>query len=245
MPGREASLELALRPMPTPNRYVLVLPLLMGFWSHGCGDAGRIDQACGSNTQCAADQFCDAGFCSSELGVCNPRPAMCDDTEMNPVCGCDGTTYQSACFAELAGVNLAATPGGCVCDDNSECVAGQFCALDNSCTNRGGCLPIPETCDPADTQTVCGCDNTSYANACEAAQAGVRVSALGDCDCTSNADCADTEFCNALVCDGPGVCEAKPTGPCSPDDDVTGCDGVIYASACAANQVGERVRPEG
>jgi hypothetical protein len=231
--------------MSTPHRFAFSLSLALGLLALGCGDAGRIDTACSSNTECAAEEYCAAGFCSSNLGVCNPRPTECDDTITNFVCGCDGQTYQSACFAQSAGVNLASTPGGCVCADNSECVAGQYCALDNSCTNRGGCVPAPETCDPADTQQVCGCDKVSYANACEAAQAGVRVSALGDCDCTSNADCAETELCNAIVCDGPGVCEAKPTGSCSPDDDVTGCDGVVYDSACSAYQAGQRVRPEG
>jgi hypothetical protein len=197
-------------------------------------------------------ELCATGFCGG-IGVCTARPESCDDTVFGFVCGCDGLTYQSRCFADLAGVRLAGTGGGCVCEDNTECLEGQYCALDDSCTNTGGCLPTPETCDPADTQEVCGCDGATYANACTAAQSGARVSALGACECDTDEDCASGDYCNAIVCDGPGVCETRnatacdPEAPvegcCDPDRPVTGCDGIIYPSECDAISAGVRVRP--
>jgi hypothetical protein len=204
--------------------------------------AGRIDTACRSNADCADTQLCATGLCEGGLGLCVERPTSCPDTE-SPVCGCDDRTYQNGCFADLAAVRLAKT-GACVCEDNSQCVEGQFCSLDDSCSNQGSCVPEPETCDPSDTQVVCGCDGVTHDNECTAFQAGVRVSALGSCDCTTNADCETTEYCNAITCDGPGVCETRPE-TCSPPDGaaIVGCDGVEYPSACDAALDGIRVRP--
>ena len=212
----------------------------------GCGDAGRLDTACKSNADCSATQYCATGLCEGGVGVCTERPTMCEDNQAF-VCGCDQQTYVNECEADMAGVRLATT-GPCVCGDNGDCVQGQFCQKTDSCLNPGFCVPIPQTCDPMDTQAVCGCDGVNYGNACEAAQAGQRVSLVGLCDqppCYENQDCEATEFCKADVCDGPGFCEARPT-MCTPDpaDNVDGCDGVVYDSECAANAEGIRVRPE-
>jgi hypothetical protein len=183
-PGGSAALELALRPMPT-RRFRLIASCAMVVLSSCDSGAGRIDTACRSNADCADTQLCATGSCEGGLGSCVERPTDCPDTD-NPVCGCDGRTYQNDCFADLAGVRLAQT-GACVCQGNSECVEDQFCALDDSCDDQGTCVPRPDTCDPSDTQAVCGCDDMTYANECSAFQAGVRVSALGSCDCTTNA----------------------------------------------------------
>ena len=85
---------------------------LIVFLLQGCGDAGRIDTACGSNDDCAATELCATGLCDGGLGVCTERPAMCPDTD-SPVCGCDDQTYQNVCFADMAGVRLAHT-GPCI-----------------------------------------------------------------------------------------------------------------------------------
>jgi hypothetical protein len=223
-------------------RHIHLIATCSSLVAFGCGDAGRLDTACTSNSECASTELCATNFCGG-IGMCVAREETCDDTVVDLVCGCDGLTYQSACFANMAGIRLAATEGPCACSDNSECVTGQFCALDNSCFNRGGCLPIPETCDPADTQQACACDGVTYDNECTAFQSGVRVSALGTCDCMDNTECAADEYCNALVCDGPGVCEARQ-GSCTPEGPATGCNGVVYESACDAAAAGVRVRPE-
>ena len=204
--------------------------------------AGRIDEACRSNTDCASTELCATGLCEGGIGVCIERPVMCDDVN-NPVCGCDGKTYQSDCLADMAGVRLA-TNQPCVCQNNGECVQSQFCALDDSCGNPGTCSPKPESCDPADVQEVCGCDAVTYSNACTAFQSGARVSALGMCDCTTNEDCAANQYCNAIACDGPGGCEDRPMSCPSEGPEVTGCDGVIYESSCVAAMQGVRSRPD-
>ncbi len=226
-----------------PTRNALVSAAVSVLLLHGCGNsAGSIDTACTSNAECAETELCATNFCGG-IGSCAARETMCDDTVVDYVCGCNGLTYQSDCFANMAGIRLASADGPCICADNSECLTGQFCALEDSCLNPGGCLPEPESCDPTDTQEVCGCDGVSYDNECEAFKAGSRVSAIGACDCETNTDCAQSEYCNAIVCDGPGVCEPRDAA-CEPAGPVTGCDGIVYADACDAAAQGVRVRPD-
>ncbi len=59
---------------------------------------------------CEADEYCD--FPLSEIcgradgtGVCRTRPEACD-LNIDPVCGCDGTTYNNSCEAFSAGVGV-------------------------------------------------------------------------------------------------------------------------------------------
>lgn len=236
-----------------PTRLFIFFATGLGCFALACGGAGRVDEACRSNDDCEPTELCAAGFCGG-FGQCSARPETCEGESIGFVCGCDGLTYDNQCSAELAGIRLQSTTP-CACDDNSECVEGQYCELEDSCLNRGGCVPTPETCDPADTQEVCGCDGATYENECAAAQAGVRVSSLGSCECTSNEDCGASDYCGAIVCDGPGVCEPRSVTPCDPespvegccdpDTPVTGCDGVVYPSECDAAMAGVRVRPAG
>ena len=67
---------------------------------------------------------------------------------------------------------------------------------------------------------------------------------VGPGGCTSSADCAPTELCDAPTCSGPGTCVPKPgIGVfCKTDPDMScGCDGHDYVSACAAHKAGVRV----
>ena len=64
--------------------------------------------------------------------------------------------------------------------------------------------------------------------------------------CTSNADCANSEYCFASqLCPGnkvTGKCKAKPK-TCTMDYElVTGCDGFEYANACVAAANGQSVK---
>ncbi len=64
------------------------------------------------NVQCAAaTDFCQTatGQCgvADAQGACTVRPDFCTERRQ-PVCGCDGTTYDNACKAAQAGVNVQA-----------------------------------------------------------------------------------------------------------------------------------------
>ncbi len=74
--------------------------------------SGPTPSGCGSNDQCAADEFCERppGDCNTK-GSCQERPSSCNGGVF-PVCGCNGVTYDSACEARMNGVNIAA-PGQC------------------------------------------------------------------------------------------------------------------------------------
>ncbi len=63
--------------------------------------------------------------------------------------------------------------------------------------------------------------------------------------CLSNSDCGRSEFCSALACDGPGRCEARPTGCATVYLPVCGCDGRTYGNTCEAAASGARVRDRG
>ncbi|MEM8610091.1 MAG: Kazal-type serine protease inhibitor domain-containing protein [Myxococcota bacterium] len=217
------------------------IPLTLGILClAACGgqDAGRISEACRSNADCEATELCATNLCEDGLGECIARPDNCDDVPVSLVCGCDGRTYDNSCSAELVGVRLA-QQGACNCQDDSECVDNQFCESTLSCGNAGTCVDPPLMCLP-ESVGVCGCDGVDYESGCLAAQAGTRVSALGSCGCDTSEECGDGEFCNAITCDGPGVC-ASPLTSCSDGGtEIVGCDGVIYASVCEAEAAGAR-----
>lgn len=136
---------------------------------------------CSPTAACPSTAWCDAPCGGS--GLCELRPTSCPDTPA-PVCGCDNRTYANACEANRAGVAVqsegeCAGSGGCV--DNRECERRHFCEKETgACRGSGVCAPIPETClgryDP-----VCGCDNRTYGNECEAHRNGVSVNFRGEC----------------------------------------------------------------
>lgn len=67
---------------------------------------------------------------------------------------------------------------------------------------------------------------------------------MGPCECTLNADCSASEYCNALTCDGPGSCTLMPSSCNGGGPKVLACDGLTYESVCAAAASGVRVGGE-
>ncbi|MEM7437505.1 MAG: hypothetical protein AAF436_20295, partial [Myxococcota bacterium] len=189
---------------------------------------------------CAAAEYCSASSCAAE-GECVARPAECRPM-LAPVCGCDFEDYDNACEAAAAGVRVS-SEGECPCFSNEDCGVDEFCDAMYSCGGAGQCVPRPISCLTG-VEPVCGCDAQTYDNGCSAAAAGVRVSAIGACDCEDNDDCDADAYCNANTCDGPGVCEVKPLlEDCPNERDPAGsCQGIGFDNACRAAAAGLRIR---
>lgn len=148
-----------------------------------------------------ADAMCGA---ADQTGVCRPRPDVCS-LLYAPVCGCDGRTYANECVANAAGVDVAyggaCTDGSCN-TGGATCDATEWCDVTDgaACDAPGICRPRPDVCARY-WSPVCGCDDVTYGNECEAHRAGTDVSYPGECGaacavistlartCTSDASC--------------------------------------------------------
>ncbi len=228
---------------------------------------------------CAEAKYCKRVSCESP-GVCAPRPKACNDIYM-PVCGCDGVTYGNACSAARAGGNVARAracpspkperppPPSPSCGAKG-CAEGMYCALGADCgasDPTGVCRPLEKDCNDI-YLPVCGCDQKTYGNACDAASRGVSVAHDGTCEkpepvgapppveakgprCGARGApaCAEGMYC-ALGAD----CGASdPTGVCRPLEKecdaiyrpVCGCDQKTYGNACEAASKGVSVAQQG
>jgi hypothetical protein len=147
---------------------------------------------------CQFSQFCrfPDGTCSriGGIGTCQPQPKICPFQLVDPVCGCDGKTYNNICLASAAGVSIAhqgrcrssATPEVQRCGPfpGGQCSAKHFCQHRiGTCDLIGGagvCVLRPTVCsylyDP-----VCGCDGETYGNTCVADMAGMSLYHKGQC----------------------------------------------------------------
>ena len=218
----------------------------------------QVAESFGLGVGCEVGEYCMGG-CSG-VGICMKKESGCDDLLEGAVCGCNGNTYPSPCYAASSGVNIDAS-GPCEGDEPGPdracgptiaepCPQGEHCDISGCAPEQSGiCIGIwqgPEIpgllCLPGDPAE-CGCDGVTYANKCQRVLAGAAkdyVGACGEnlCELGLEDDCGTGLYCAGATgpCSGAGVCMKTnliclQTGP-----SVCGCDGKTYTSACHANQ---------
>jgi hypothetical protein len=180
---------------------------------------------------------------------------------------------------DVAKVGEDGCPEGQTCADGGQdgktcgglagiaCAADEYCdyAADDACgaaDATGTCKTRPEVC--ADIfAPVCGCDDKSYSNACEANGVGVSVAKEGPCEepgggggdgtcggLTGQA-CDKGEYCDypsdaaCGAADATGVCKVTPQVCDDIYSPVCGCDDKTYSSDCEANGAGVSVAYSG
>ena len=154
--------------------------------------------ACANDcTDCRVVGSCVEGYCAFECRARAAAGPACLVVGDAPVCGCDDQTYDSACAAGQADVQVkraGACEAGCTSD--ADCAQGELCELPTgACPALGGpgdqpafvpieargeCQSIPSACI-ADGTSVCGCDGKTYPSDCERRKAGVARRQVGAC----------------------------------------------------------------
>ncbi len=165
--------------MPRPFSLCVLVATCCVLWMSAPANAGAL---CTSNQDCGAMEFCNKtdGDCAGD-GICAEVPAACP-VIFDPVCGCDGADYDNWCYANQAETSVAYA-GSCqpACQSDADCGQLEYCdTAHNGCGMPGACRIQPDLCAP-DFDPVCGCDETTYDNACFSAMFGVSVVRVGEC----------------------------------------------------------------
>ncbi|XP_073327034.1 agrin-like [Pagrus major] len=197
---------------------------------------GPCDEACAN---CSFGAICDA---QSGQCVC---ASECVESHQ-PVCGSDGTTYNSECELHVRACKeqmdlRVVSQGECKTCGSTVCAWGARC-VQNKCE-------CPQ-CSGEPFSTVCGSDGTTYNNECELRTSScmqkrrIDVAKLGSCDedCGSGGSGSGVEGCeqdrcrlfggswdedaedDRCVCDF--TCQSVPNNP------VCGSDGKNYSNEC-------------
>ena len=90
--------------------------LVLGLWALTALTllSGCLPIPCDTDGDCVGELgFCYFPGCDPSAGYCRDSGVYCGP-EYNPMCGCDGVTYQNDCLALHAGASIACE-GECPC----------------------------------------------------------------------------------------------------------------------------------
>jgi len=147
-----------------------------------------------------------------------------------PVCGCDGTTYDSPCAAALAKVSIR-RPGACP--------SVYSCTYEGAQHAPGSSYPAVDGCN------TCTCQRDGRSLCTEAACPERQQCQVAADDCPNGFYCRLPSYDS---CEGRGECMPKPApGETCPSGSnlFCGCDGQTYGSACDAAAAGTSVQHQG
>ncbi len=146
------------------------------------GVACGAEVTCAGNADCSTTEYCAKTACGDATGTCTKTPTTCKPL-IGKVCGCDGAVYPNSCYAHMGRTNyegIAECTSDKTCTKDTDCIGRYLYCRKDGCALTGQCSDIPKTCEDA-SLTVCGCDDVTYKNVCQAAKAGASVATMGKC----------------------------------------------------------------